>query len=176
MSSLSASSACIHVSRAPFLRSLSSRCLLLLLWLAMPAAGDARGLTPAATPQTGSVRLDDRTPFLHRTSHNPLGAIGEETADVSSPRRCDIDQWLFDRAELVVHENRFGVASITEAPTPGCRRCGPLRVRWYHEPTGHLSFSVNVYRRLTPASCPASQPATENYPNPSSPIQKEHAS
>ena len=99
------------------------------------------------------VRLDKRVPYLHRVSDLSVGNKGEERIQVSVEPRCNQAQWVYDHAELVVHRNRFGAAQFIALPTPGCFECESITVRWYHEPTGHLDFSVNVFRRLVFGSC-----------------------
>ena len=123
--------------------------VLLAVGLTAPPAEASGGKPP-------TTRLDERTPYIHIASSNPLGAIGKETADVSTIERCDVAQWRFDHAELVMHDNRFGLAAITNKPDAGCSRCEPLEVRWFHEPTGYISFSIHVHRRLYAASCASS--------------------
>ncbi len=102
------------------------------------------------------VALDPKQPYLHVKSDLLVGNKGEETFDVSLPgpdSNCG-EQWVFDHAELDIERNRFGDVQIVALPEPGCRACSPGVVRWYHEPTGHLEFSVLVYRRKVERRCP----------------------
>ena len=82
-----------------------------------------------------------------------VGDKGEELINVSVERRCDRPLWVFDHAELVVRDRRFGDAQFVAIPEAGCVDCPPLRVRWYHEPTGYLDFEVRVFRRESRAEC-----------------------
>ena len=99
------------------------------------------------------LRLDARAPFFTLNSDELVGAANEERLDVSIEARCGSLAWVFDRAELVIRRSRFGQAQFVELPAPGCVRCRPVRVKWYHEPTGFLDFDVNVYRRRVQVRC-----------------------
>ncbi|NJN46541.1 MAG: hypothetical protein HC808_08740 [Candidatus Competibacteraceae bacterium] len=91
--------------------------------------------------------------FDHQSSL-AVGDKGERTLDVSgSPPACNQSGQVFDHAQLVYGKRRFGEAQIVAAPPSGCDRCSPLRVRWYHEPTGRLHFQVHVYRRIVEGVC-----------------------
>ena len=110
-------------------------------------------LVAAMTSDVGNTTvLDTRTPFLRIESNVRVGNKGEEVANVSTPLRCG-ENWVYDHAELVVTRNRFGAVEFTQLPTKGCFRCEPLRVRWYHEPTGYLTFDVIVYRHKEHVAC-----------------------
>lgn len=105
----------------------------------------------------GNVAPDTRVPYFALESSIPVGNKGEEALDVSVEAQCGRSAWLFDHAELVVTRNRFGDVQFVGLPQPGCAECAPVRLRWFHEPTGYLSFEVNVYRRLEVIQCPADQ-------------------
>ena len=82
-----------------------------------------------------------------------MGDHGEQLLDVSfEGSDCGV-QWRFDHAEIKVVSNRFGDVQFVGLPQPGCLECDPIRVRWMHEPTGHLEFRVNVFRRPVLVSC-----------------------
>ena len=104
--------------------------------------------------KAGSV--PDLLMFEHR-SNLSVGDKGEERYDVSSPApACGQTGYVFDSANLVIgRDTRFGEAKIVGMPKAGCQRCQPIRVRWYHEPTGKLHYQVHVYRRLVEGICPA---------------------
>lgn len=92
---------------------------------------------------------------LGKHSDLKVGARGEEQLDVSSaPPACGGEAMLFDHARVVFAKRRFGDAQIVALPKPGCTRCEPLSVRWYHEPTGHIDFQIHVYRRRVEGICP----------------------
>ena len=83
-----------------------------------------------------------------------VGDKGERTLDVSGPPpACNQSGPVFDHAQLVYGKRRFGEARIVASPPAGCSRCSPLRVRWYHEPTGNLHFQVHAYRRIVEGVC-----------------------
>lgn len=91
---------------------------------------------------------------LSKHSDLKVGARGEEQLDVSSaPPVCGKEAKLFDHARVVFAKRRFGDAQIVTLPKPGCSRCEPLSVRWYHEPTGHIDFQVHIYRRRVEGIC-----------------------
>jgi hypothetical protein len=108
----------------------------------------------APSEQAGAVRLDDRTPYFELRSDRSVGDYGEELLDVSYRGPDCGTQWRFDHAELQVLNNRFGDVQFLALPETGCIDCEPVRLRWMHEPTGHLEFNVNVYRRQYHVPCP----------------------
>jgi len=126
-------------------RSLIAACLLLDTAGALAVSAEAE------------VRQDERQPYWEVDSALPVGNKGEELLDVSVPERCGVRLWAFDHAELHIDRNRYGGAQFVNLPRPGCLQCDPLVVRWYHEPTGHLSFEVRVYRRAVLLPCDAGQ-------------------
>jgi hypothetical protein len=92
--------------------------------------------------------------LLEHQSDLAVGDKGERAFDVSSPPlACNQSGGVFDHAELVYGKRRFGEAQIVASPPAGCVRCPPLKVRWYHEPTGYLHFQVHVYRRWVEGVC-----------------------
>jgi hypothetical protein len=126
---------------------------LLLGWLAGAAGVAAAPGHPSSHDRLGEVILDPRTPFFSLESTISVGGKGEESLDVSVAAGCDEPAWLFHRAELVVRRNRFGDVQFVGLPSPGCVQCAPVQLRWFHEPTGYLSFEVNVHRRLEIVPC-----------------------
>jgi len=85
-----------------------------------------------------------------------VGDKGEERYDVSQAApACGQKGYVFDSADLIQgRDTRFGEAKFVGLPKVGCSRCQPIRVRWYHEPTGKLHFQVHVYRREIEGICP----------------------
>jgi hypothetical protein len=124
----------------------------LVAWLTagMQAASSPSLDLPA---QLGEVALDRRAPYFTLDSSVSVGSRGEETIDVSVAAACGEPVWVFHRAELFVKRNRFGDVQFVGLPMPGCVTCEPVRLRWFHEPTGFLSFEVHVYRRLELIAC-----------------------
>ncbi len=93
---------------------------------------------------------------FNKRSDRKVGAKGDERIDVSTQSpACGQEALLFDHARIVFGKRRFGDAQFVATPKPGCTRCDPLLVRWYHEPTGYLDFQVHVYRRRVEGICPA---------------------
>ncbi len=87
-----------------------------------------------------------------------VGDSGEETYDVSAALpRCGERALLFEEARLIFVRERFAHAIIVAAPAAGCSTCGPLRVRWYQEPTGYFELQVHVYHRRIDGICPQRQ-------------------
>ncbi len=111
---------------------------------------------PAAAPHPELlVRPDVKDPYLRVESDKLVGNQGEEQFDVSIAGQAACgDLWLFDHAELDIIRNRFSDVQFVQIPPAGCTRCEPVRVRWYHEPTGYLTFDVRVFRRLVKTACP----------------------
>lgn len=139
-----------------FIQTLSLFCCAALAapaWAAWPARADD---APVQVPP-GTVLPDRRTPYFAVDSRLAVGNKGEEFLDVAVDPVCGQPTWVFDHADLVVHRSRFGAAQFVSVPVSGCTACEPLVLRWYHEPTGHLAFSVNVHRRLEIVPCPADQ-------------------
>ncbi|MEJ2619352.1 MAG: hypothetical protein P8163_03635 [Candidatus Thiodiazotropha sp.] len=92
---------------------------------------------------------------LRKSSNIKVGAKGTEQLDVSTTApTCGAEALLFDHAEILFSKRRFGDAQFTSLPKPGCSRCTPLILKWYHEPTGHLDFQLLVYRRVIDGICP----------------------
>lgn len=112
-------------------------------------------LLAAWLPATAQFRLDDVDPYLKMESRLIVGDKGELTFDVSLPEdqpRCGA-LWVFDHVDLEILDSRFGDAQFVTLPEPGCWDCSEGTVRWFHEPTGYLSFEVHVYRRQMHLPC-----------------------
>lgn len=115
-------------------------------------------LTPQLVPERESERplaaIDNRR--VHERNHQlAVGDKGEDVFDVSTAAPgCGKPAEVFDRARIVYRERRFGDAQIVALPPSGCVQCPPLKVRWYHEPTGRLIYQLHVYRRIVEAVCP----------------------
>ncbi len=104
----------------------------------------------------GPVESDWLRPgsFVERHHDLAVGDKGEERFEVGAPApACGKRAALFDHARIVYVERRFGEARIVASPPPGCSTCPPLTVRWYHEPTGRLTYQLHVYRRLVEGAC-----------------------
>lgn len=115
--------------------------------------------TLAPARRLGGIVAPNSAPDLLLFEHRSTLAVGdkgENRYDVSQPPpACGAPGWIYDSAELVLGPTtRFGGAEIINHPQPGCARCAPLVVRWYHEPTGRLHYQVHVYRRAIEGVCP----------------------
>lgn len=92
--------------------------------------------------------------LFEKTHRDRLGGKGEDQFKVSvDPPRCEQQALVFEKARLVYGDKRFADAQITALPLPGCTRCQPLKVGWYHEPTGRLTYQVHIYRRVVEGVC-----------------------
>lgn len=93
-------------------------------------------------------------PLVERTSNLAVGDKGVDVIDLSTPAPgCGRAAALFDHAQIVYADRRFGEAQIVALPPSGCSKCPPLRIRWYHEPTGRLSYQVHIYKRIVEGVC-----------------------
>lgn len=110
------------------------------------------GLMMLALSALASPERLDPSSALRVESNLIVGNKGEESIEVSQTSGCG-KQWLFSSAELVINRNRFGGAQFVSLPPPGCRTCDPVRVRWFHEPTGYLDFSIEIRRRQVHILC-----------------------
>ena len=108
--------------------------------------------TPVRRPQAGN-QIDRFT--IYRQQHDDrFGGKGEDTFNVSITLPvCNKESGIYQRAELVFEKRRFGDAQIISQPRPGCTRCQPLKVQWYHEPTGNVDYQLVVYRRVIKGVC-----------------------
>lgn len=104
---------------------------------------------PVPTTQLDSVH------FYERTHQLAIGDKGEDSFDVGvPPLSCGQQALVFDQARIVYAQQRFAQAQVIQSPTAGCTSCSPLKVRWYHEPTGKLIYQLHVYRRRVSGICP----------------------
>ncbi len=94
---------------------------------------------------------------IYEFNHNvTIGGKGEDRIDASSPPpACGATSSVFDHARVVYAKRRFGEAQIASLPEPGCTRCAPLKIRWYHEPTGRVRYQVHIYQRVVSGVCEA---------------------
>ncbi len=93
--------------------------------------------------------------FSHKVS---IGDKGEDRIDVSSSLpACGATANVFDHARIVYTSRRFGEAQIISLPEPGCSRCKPLKIHWYHEPTGRVEYQVHIYKRIISGICEANR-------------------
>jgi hypothetical protein len=106
--------------------------------------GETTGPGPGGGTNDFSKRHDD-----------PYGGSGKDQFNVSSkPAACGKQEKRFHRAELVINKQRFGDARIIQQPTMGCQNCLPIKVEWYHEPTGLIEYQVHVQKRIIDGICP----------------------
>ena len=93
---------------------------------------------------------------LHQQRAHSLN-IGEKGKDSFAINdihaQCGKTVQAYDHTELVIQKKRFATAQIAASPRPGCEHCTPVVVRWYNEPTGHLSYEIKVFGRLVQGIC-----------------------
>lgn len=92
---------------------------------------------------------------LHNYKYSEkMGGRGEDKINVSSLLpKCGKTGYVFDQAAVVYKQQRFGKVNISKNPKSGCIKCPPLRVQWFHEPTGQLEYQVQVYSREIVGAC-----------------------
>ncbi len=112
---------------------------------------------PHAISAAKSFRLRRRYSVIEseRRSHNlDVGEKGEDVFPVKSrPALCGKDSEVFDRPEIKILKHRFANAQIVESPPSGCERCSPVVIRWYNEPTGSISYEMNLIGRIIQGVC-----------------------
>ncbi|MGE0313406.1 MAG: hypothetical protein AB7P21_17495 [Lautropia sp.] len=110
---------------------------------AVPAAHDA-----------GATALRAQSVVYRQASDLAVGNKGEHAIDVSRPApQCGAVSPVFDGARIEITRQRFGKAMIVSSPPSGCTRCSALRVRWFHEPTGYLDFTVTARWKFVEGRC-----------------------
>lgn len=119
------------------------------------ASGSAHGET--STSGAGGCLCqtieDPRSPLFTVRSNEPRGDSGQQRISPNFGSRCENVVLPFSHAELITKRARFGRATITQMPKPGCTECPPIEVQWLHEPTGHLEAELRVYRQIRHLSC-----------------------
>jgi hypothetical protein len=100
-------------------------------------------------------RIDPTSAVLfEHASDLKVGNQGDVQHAVGVPTPvCGRRVWIFDHAELRHLRQRFGEAQIVSQPRRPCVECEPIRVRWYHEPTGNVHFQVRIFRRAVEGVC-----------------------
>jgi hypothetical protein len=114
-----------------------------------------RQLKPARE-LTKPVKFANRDQLLvfEKSYKESFGGKGEDQFKLSvNPLSCQKKSLVFEKARLVYSDRRFAEAQITALPSAGCVRCKPLKVSWYHEPTGRLTYQLHIYRRVVEGVC-----------------------
>ena len=111
-------------------------------------------IPPRELQQPVPDALLDTLHYFERQHHLDLGNKGEDSFDVSvSPPNCGEYAQVFEQARIVYAQQRFAQAQVVASPVAGCMKCGPVKVSWYNEPTGKLTYQLHVYRRLVSGVC-----------------------
>ncbi len=105
--------------------------------------------------ETNQSGPGDGTKVFSKRHADPFGGSGKDQFNVSSKlAACGKQEKRFHRAELVINNQRFGKARIIQQPTMGCKNCQPIKVEWYHEPTGFIEYQLLVQKRIIDGICP----------------------
>lgn len=93
--------------------------------------------------------------FTYSAKHqDPFGGKGIDSFNISTIKPgCNQKALSFNHAQLIVDKKRFGDARIESKPKPACLNCSPIKVRWYHEPTGSITYQLHVQRRQIEGVC-----------------------
>lgn len=91
-------------------------------------------------------------------SKSNLGENGQHR--YSPPQKqtlqCNKKGFIFHKANLVIgRRTRFAEAQITKTPPSACRKCSPIYVKYFVEPTGYLHYQIHIYQRQITGTCPA---------------------
>jgi hypothetical protein len=104
-----------------------------------------------------SIRLKRQYSVIkseRRTHSLAVGDKGEDKFKIkSSAAMCGKENIAFDHAEIEFVKRRFADAQIVSSPPAGCERCKPVVVRWYHEPTGSLTYVLKLIGRVVQGVC-----------------------
>lgn len=105
------------------------------------------------SPNLISSTVDKK--HLHTKSHqDPFGGKGTDIIKISSKEpTCNHKKEVFHHAQILILKKRFGNARIERIPTSACLKCKPLKIRWYHEPTGYISYQIQIQRREIEGVC-----------------------
>lgn len=112
-------------------------------------------LKPVRFPDKTQARTRKNKHYIFQARHNdPFGGKGLDQFDLSTKNpQCEATEEVFHQARIIIDKKRFGDARIEAKPTHGCLRCQPVKVRWYHEPTGLISYQLHVQRRRIEGLC-----------------------
>ncbi len=101
------------------------------------------------------TRTDDGSKVFSKRHDDPYGGSGNDQFNINSKSAaCGKQEKRFHQAELVISNQRFGDARIIQQPTMGCQNCLPIKVEWYHEPTGLIEYQLHVQTRIIDGICP----------------------
>lgn len=127
-------------------------------------SGDTKSLAhkikALLTPPKLSNKIQHRTKInkhlIFSASHaDAFGGKGLDQFNVGTTKpKCNDTADIYHQARIIIDKKRFGDARLESKPTSGCIKCSPLKVRWYHEPTGSISYQLHIQRRLIAGICP----------------------
>jgi len=88
-------------------------------------------------------------------SNNPMGDKGLHSYRISQAfPSCNNTGMVFHDAQLQIGKrSRFSKAKIHKKPKSGCKKCKPIEVQYYIEPTGFLHYQLHIYREKLDGIC-----------------------
>lgn len=129
------------------------------------ASGDSQSRTfnikPLLTPPKLSNKIQQikkiNKHLIFSASHaDAFGGKGLDQFNVGSTKpKCNNTVDIYHQARMVIDKKRFGDARLESKPPTACVKCTPLKVRWYHEPTGSIHYQLHIQKRQIQGICPA---------------------
>lgn len=112
-------------------------------------------LIPATIPNRIQAIAKIDKHLIHAVRHHDnFGGKGLDKFSVTSTTPvCNKTADIFYKARIITSEQRFGDARIESQPSSSCFQCSQLKVRWYHEPTGSISYQLHIQRRIISGVC-----------------------
>lgn len=127
--------------------------------------GDSNSMAYNIRPELSPPRLlnkiqsetaRDKKHIFTKKHADAFGGKGIDEFKVSSnPPKCNASTDVFHQARIVIDNKRFGDARIEFKPKSACVNCQPIKVRWYHEPTGSIHYQLHIQQRQIQGLCPA---------------------
>lgn len=112
-------------------------------------------LSPSRMPSraVATSKIDNK--FIYAENHQDgFGGKGLDEFNYAQPSSsCGKKSEVFHKAGIVIVKKRFGDARIEKQAVSGCKNCGPIKVRWYHEPTGQINYQLHIQRRIIEVEC-----------------------
>ncbi len=105
------------------------------------------------TKPVTATRIDNKTVFSKKHG-DKFGGKGVDQFSFQAPQlSCGKPSEVYHGASVVIKKRRFGDVRIDRQPKSACKRCQPLKVSWYHEPTGYIDYQLHIQRRVVEGSC-----------------------
>lgn len=98
-------------------------------------------------------KVNKKTIYAAQHEHG-FGGKGVDEFNISHVQSgCNQRTPLFHKASIVIVTKRFGDVRIEKQPLSGCKKCSPIKVRWYHEPTGSIHYQLHIQYRMIEGEC-----------------------